>query len=138
MYNLPYTTPVQLELLSLRFPWRGCSKQSGLIDPWCSIAQDTPQTAPLVYARGAIVEQRGGGEMERTAPICPKCGGTMQAGFIADFGHGGTVKPSDWVVGRPQRSFWFGTRVRDRQRFRVTAYRCGQCGYLELYARDEV
>lgn len=66
---------------------------------------------------------------------CPKCNGIMQVGFVADQTYGG-VLPGRWVKGKPQRSFWFGTKISDRVVINVSAYRCATCGYIELYARD--
>lgn len=66
---------------------------------------------------------------------CPKCSGTMQEGFVPDYSYGAVI-PSSWIKGRPQRSLWFGTKTRDRSAFRLTALRCTNCGFVELYARD--
>ena len=44
------------------------------------------------------------------------------------------VQQDKWTEGRPQRS-WFGRILLTRKkRYAVTAYRCPQCGKLELYA----
>jgi uncharacterized Zn finger protein len=64
---------------------------------------------------------------------CPKCSGKMEPGFIKDEGYG-TVHPSKWVAGPPEKSFWTGTRTRGRKQVQVTTFRCGECGYLESYA----
>lgn len=68
---------------------------------------------------------------------CSKCHGVLREGFVADYSHG-MVIPGRWVKGKPQHSFWWGTRLRDRIMFRMTAYRCESCGYVELYARERV
>jgi predicted nucleic-acid-binding Zn-ribbon protein len=65
---------------------------------------------------------------------CPKCGNTMEAGFIVDHGHLNTTQVETWVEGEPKKSFWAGVRIGDRQQVPVTTYRCQGCGYLEAYA----
>jgi hypothetical protein len=68
---------------------------------------------------------------------CPKCSGSLNEGFLADYAHAAVI-PGRWVKGRPQRSIWRGTNLRDRIIFRMSAYRCATCGYVELYARERV
>ena len=68
---------------------------------------------------------------------CPKSEGVLREGFVADHAHGAII-PSRWVKGRPQRSFWWGTKLRDRMIFQMMAYRCEGCGYVEFYARERV
>jgi hypothetical protein len=57
----------------------------------------------------------------------------MEAGFVASRSLDYT-KPDDWVAGAPEKSLWFGTKVRSKDHFQITSYRCQSCGYLELYA----
>jgi predicted nucleic-acid-binding Zn-ribbon protein len=64
---------------------------------------------------------------------CPRCGGSMEQGFIVDEGYGKKLV-SAWIAGEPQKSFWAGLRVSARERVEVATYRCRQCGYLESYA----
>lgn len=59
----------------------------------------------------------------------------MTPGFILDRGHGNSLAPSQWQDGEPERSFWKGLKTSGHQQLPVTTYRCGQCGYLEAYAR---
>ena len=66
---------------------------------------------------------------------CPRCGGSMDEGFILDESHG-TMKSQKWVAGAPELSFWFGLKLRGKQRLDVSTYRCGRCGYLESYASE--
>jgi|RhiMetdeSRZDD1v2_1073273.scaffolds.fasta_scaffold45104_5 predicted nucleic-acid-binding Zn-ribbon protein len=67
---------------------------------------------------------------------CPKCGGSIEQGFVADFTHGKSQSTqSEWVGGEPERSFWFGLKLKERTVLPIVAYRCGSCGYLEFYAR---
>jgi hypothetical protein len=71
------------------------------------------------------------------APLpCLRCQGPLEPGFIADFQHGQTVmKPSEWVAGNPQPSFWTGTWTGDR-RIPIQALRCRHCGHLEFWAGE--
>ena len=69
-----------------------------------------------------------------TVGECPKCRGKMDEGFIMDEGYG-HVKPSKWVEGAPEESFWVGTKTRGKKQVQVTTFCCTKCGYLESYAR---
>jgi rubredoxin len=75
--------------------------------------------------------------IEGSAPrYCVRCQGPLEPGFIADFQHGSSVmKPSEWVAGTPQPSFWTGTWTGD-QRYPIQAFRCRHCGYLEFRAGE--
>ena len=75
--------------------------------------------------------------MAENSATCAKCGGRMQEGFVADYGHG-TIIPSRWVKGRPRRSFLTGTKTRDQPNFQMAALRCERCGFVEFYARERV
>jgi hypothetical protein len=69
-----------------------------------------------------------------TPRSCFRCQGPLEPGFIADFQRGSTVmKPSEWVAGTPQPSFWTGTWTGDR-RYPIQAFRFRHCGYLEFRA----
>jgi hypothetical protein len=69
-----------------------------------------------------------------TPTCCIRCQGPLEPGFIADFQHGNTaMKPSEWVAGTPQPSFWTGTWTGNR-RFPIQAFRCSECGHLEFWA----
>jgi len=72
----------------------------------------------------------------QSALNCPKCNSEMEEGFIVDYGYG-SVRPSDWVKGEPVKSFWLGTKITDQKQFRVRAYRCARCGFLESYATEK-
>jgi hypothetical protein len=43
--------------------------------------------------------------------------------------------PPEWAEGQPERSFWTGVKVKDKERHPVSTFRCPACGYLESYAR---
>ena len=60
----------------------------------------------------------------------------MNEGFIADYTYG-AIRPSDWVEGEPVKSIWVGTKVRDKNQFKIKTFRCVSCGYLESYAVEE-
>jgi hypothetical protein len=66
-------------------------------------------------------------------PVCPKCSGAMEDGFIADFAR--RTEQSTWVKGEPEEGFLIGLRVSDRTTHKVRTVRCVNCGFLESYAR---
>jgi hypothetical protein len=68
---------------------------------------------------------------------CPKCGSSMEEGFLFDRSHDSFGQPEFWVEGAPQKSFWWGTRFRDKGHYEIRSYRCTRCGYLESYATEE-
>lgn len=70
-----------------------------------------------------------------TSTKYPKCGGKMQEGFILDASHA-TRLVSRWVAGKPEKSFWMGLQISDKDQFLIQSYRCVACGYLESYARE--
>lgn len=63
---------------------------------------------------------------------CPKCGGRMGEGYVAD-ADSGAYKISHWVEGAPVKGF-FGVKVGRRKKLEVETWRCGRCAYLESYA----
>ena len=65
---------------------------------------------------------------------CAKCGGSMEQGFIPDVGE--PVRFAHWHDGPPKKSFWFGIRI-NSQGLPIAAFRCSECGYLELYASND-
>lgn len=65
---------------------------------------------------------------------CPKCQGSMAEGFVLDIGTNGARRVSLWVEGAPEKSFWTGVAMRDKQNFEIQTWRCGRCGFLEQYA----
>lgn len=72
--------------------------------------------------------------MEPINTKCPECKGIMEPGLIADRGYG-QVFASKWVEGDPKMNMWTGALKND-QVFTLRAYRCKDCGYVKLYARD--
>lgn len=75
--------------------------------------------------------------MNQANTNCLKCGGEMEEGFIVDRGHYEMPRPSDWVEGAPVKSFWSGTKIKNKRKYQVKAFRCVNCGYLESYAVEE-
>jgi hypothetical protein len=69
-------------------------------------------------------------------PSCPKCGASMEEGFIADAWDRINRGVSAWIEGTPEKSFWFGVRLGAKRRITTSTYRCTKCGYLESYARS--
>ena len=66
---------------------------------------------------------------------CPKCGKSLEEGFVIDYTHGSKVVAS-WISGPPEESFWQGgLRTSDRKKLGIATYRCINCGYLESYAK---
>jgi hypothetical protein len=64
--------------------------------------------------------------------LCPKCNHFMSEGFIVDRGDGGMSWPTEWSQGKPEKSFWTGTKTNSKRK--VTTYCCEACGFLESYA----
>ena len=70
-----------------------------------------------------------------STPVCPKCGGSMEPGFLVDHAYGAVAKP-EWASGEPHYSWWTGVKMGGRQLYNVETFRCMRCGLLESYARD--
>ena len=65
---------------------------------------------------------------------CPKCGKSMQEGFVLDNTYGSRIV-SGWVEGEPQKSIWVGVKLEGKKPIEITAYRCTGCGFIESYAK---
>jgi hypothetical protein len=59
----------------------------------------------------------------------------MHIGFVLDHAHGAQTVGT-WGAGQPQKSFWTGIKSPSQQ-IPLSAYRCSNCGYVELYARPQ-
>jgi hypothetical protein len=70
-----------------------------------------------------------------TAPNCLSCKVEMEEGFIPDLGHANAASQPKWTEGAPEKSFWTGLKLKDRERLPIATYRCPQCGLLQSYAR---
>ena len=68
---------------------------------------------------------------------CPRCRGELRAGYTMDRGDYNMPAVARWVAGAPEPSFWSGLKLKERDVFPVTTYRCERCGYLESYAHPE-
>ncbi len=68
------------------------------------------------------------------APKCRSCDVVMTEGCIPDFGYG-RVDQQSWMEGPPEKSLWLqNLKLSGKRRFAITAYRCPNCGKVELYA----
>ncbi|MEO8576251.1 MAG: hypothetical protein ABI556_06120 [Gemmatimonadales bacterium] len=67
------------------------------------------------------------------SPVCPKCSGPMEDGFVLDQTYGANTQ-SAWIEGPPVRSVWTGVKLKGKERVPVTTLRCSRCGFLESYA----
>jgi predicted RNA-binding Zn-ribbon protein involved in translation (DUF1610 family) len=65
---------------------------------------------------------------------CSECGGRMAAGSVVDYRRN-VAAAGEWVPGEVVASAWTGA-LRNEERFVLSAYRCEDCGFLKLYARD--
>ena len=69
--------------------------------------------------------------------ICPKCTGGMIEGFILDRSYGTNLQEV-WVEGIPEKSFWSGIKTNHKLTFKVGAFRCGDCNFLEFYTTERI
>ena len=74
--------------------------------------------------------------MSPRSDTCPKCRGRMQAGFVPDFSYGAVLQGS-WFEGVPEKGLLGNLKVRGKDKYLITVYRCSSCGYLESYAMPE-
>ena len=65
---------------------------------------------------------------------CPKCNGSMVKGFLPV--PESTVVPTYWVEGQLEKNFFGSVKTQDRDIYRVFAYRCRSCGFMEVYAQE--
>jgi hypothetical protein len=67
--------------------------------------------------------------------VCSECGSRMQGGFVPEEVGNAVVHipviASYWVKGKPVWG-WNGLKVKDREKYFIFAYRCEQCGLLDL------
>lgn len=68
-----------------------------------------------------------------TGLSCPHCSIGLSEGYVLDRTRNGRLV-SQWVEGRPERSFWTGLKLGNRGVYPISAYRCPRCGYLAFYA----
>jgi predicted nucleic-acid-binding Zn-ribbon protein len=65
---------------------------------------------------------------------CPKCAAEMREGYILEVADGNVRSAALWIGGKPERSFFFGTKLKDKEQHPIQSFRCVACGYLESYA----
>ena len=73
--------------------------------------------------------------MSDTTVRCPRCDGIMEEGFLLDSTYGAVLQ-ARWVEGPAVRRWWGSVQRRGRREYKVMAWRCTDCGYLESYAND--
>ena len=69
---------------------------------------------------------------------CPKCGGSMVKGLVANWSDG-THFQALWLDGEPTFKSFLGVSGTNldttrQTEFSIRALRCSKCGFLELYA----
>jgi len=67
------------------------------------------------------------------ALTCPRCSVQLQEGYILERARNGRGA-TEWIEGKPERSFWSGVVLSGRARLPVASFRCPRCGLLEMYA----
>jgi ribosomal protein L40E len=65
---------------------------------------------------------------------CLRCNGRMEKGALLNRDSNGGKSLGQWVEGVPKRSIWTGLKLRGLKLLPVTAFRCRNCGHIELYA----
>jgi hypothetical protein len=116
--------------------WSCGTSIDGVEDPSFFSAHDTVIGNDESEAIAFLNDEQEEPESSPAPRCCTRCQGPLEPGFIADFQHGNTVmKPSEWVAGTPQRSYWTGTWTGDR-RYQIQAFRCSECGHLEFWAGE--
>ena len=72
--------------------------------------------------------------MAQASLRCPKCQKTMEEGHVPDIGYGAATQ-SVWSPGPAEPTRFFGgIRLKKKEQIALSAYRCPDCGYVELYA----
>ncbi|MGW0396554.1 hypothetical protein ACWD0E_01685 [Streptomyces sp. NPDC003002] len=68
---------------------------------------------------------------------CTYCGaaGSLEPGFVEDSGESARGY-ARWIAGPLERGLFGGAKRMGRPRRQIDAYRCQQCGHLELFATD--
>jgi hypothetical protein len=61
----------------------------------------------------------------------------MVGGYLLEAGESNARSVTQWVEGEPEKSFWVGLKLKDRDVMPVITFRCPSCGYLESYAREK-
>ena len=66
-------------------------------------------------------------------PRCSTCDQFMERGHIPDVTHG-TVLPQSWASGEPRKALLGGIKYDRKELMPIAAYRCPQCGRVDLYS----
>jgi predicted nucleic-acid-binding Zn-ribbon protein len=74
--------------------------------------------------------------MSEVIVVCPKCKNKMIQGFVPNNFHNNLQIPT-WCEGIPKKSFLGGVDAQSDVNIPIGAFRCQNCGYLELYAKQE-
>jgi hypothetical protein len=59
----------------------------------------------------------------------------MTEGYILEIGDANARSAAKWIAGAPERSIFFGTKIKGKEQYPIKSFRCANCGYLESYAR---
>ena len=68
-----------------------------------------------------------------TPPRCRRCDGRLAEGFVAGQSDSADTV-GQWHPDAPAKHWWGGLKVEKKRLVTITAFRCGRCGLLELYA----
>ena len=72
---------------------------------------------------------------EHHGKVCTQCGcKALEEGFVEDTGQG-TKGFTNWIAGPLQQGPFGGARRMGRQRRAIAAFRCTECGHLELFVK---
>ena len=69
----------------------------------------------------------------RSEPACTYCGGWIEEGHLMDEADTGTTKPLRWLRGPLRKGAFGGAKTAFKGKFDTVAYRCVNCGHLELF-----
>lgn len=73
--------------------------------------------------------------MTGQAPACVKCGGEMRQGFVVEVARS-RAYPNTWIEGAPEEHYLRGLKMKGRDTYPISTFRCPACGYLESYAHE--
>ncbi len=66
--------------------------------------------------------------------ICPRCGASLEPGFLLDRAHMPRSEACVWIEGTPEHGLFSGVKTGGRTMLTISAERCTGCGHLELSA----
>ncbi|MES2207256.1 MAG: PF20097 family protein [Pseudomonadota bacterium] len=64
---------------------------------------------------------------------CPKCSSQMVQGYVLEL-NDGRLSATSWISGAPEKSFLYGTNLKNKQNLPIESFRCEECSFLEFYA----